>query len=42
MKVPLAKSRMRKRLAAAEEAGDAALASELRRLLTELERAFPD
>jgi len=42
MKVPLAKGNMRKRLAAAEQAGDATLASELRRLLDELERAFPD
>jgi hypothetical protein len=42
MKVPLAKGRMRKRLAAAEQAGDFALAAELRRLLAELDRAFPD
>jgi hypothetical protein len=42
MKVPLAKERMRKRLAAAEQASDFELAAELRRLLAELERAFPD
>jgi hypothetical protein len=42
MKVPLAKGRMRKRLAAAEKAGNVALASELRHLLEGLDRAFPD
>ena len=40
--VPLAKARIRKRMAAAEDVGDAKLVAELFELLAQIESVFPD